>query len=451
MQTIAALATPRGRSALAIIRVSGEDSHAIVEKCLVGRGKLVEAGPGRIALYRFVDGKGETIDEVTAIRYDTPRSYTGENMVEIICHGNPLVGESILRRLYEQGAEAAGGGEFSRRAVENGKIDILRAEAIREVIESRSENGLKSAVSGYQGELRKKLEKWREKIIGHLGIIEAGLEFPEEDDQEEISWAGKVKVIEDLVRDIEEELEKRKQVCRIEEGIEVGIVGVKNAGKSSLFNWIVGENRSIVHGSAGTTRDLVSERVRIGGMDVRIVDTAGLGETDDPVEFIGIERSNEEVLRAGLLIWVSSADEGLTGEEKEILEKRDSKDIIGIVSKTDRGDASGKIDLMKKWGIECEACCLVRENDGRRAASFIARTIKERNEARGIKSVFINERHEHAGRRMVELLRGAIKVGDGEIIAEYLRGSLGCVDEFFGVVDSSDVMNRVFEKFCIGK
>ncbi len=447
METIAAIATPRGRAALGIIRVSGENSHDVVNRCVGGARGIKDGQAGRIRLFRFCDIGGAVIDEITAVRYDEPRSFTGENMVEIIYHGNPVIAAAIMERLCQSGARLAEGGEFSRRAVENGKMDLLRAEAIREMIESSSLGRYRSAVGCYEGSLGSRLEEWREKIIDNAGAVEAKIEFPEEDDVEGIALGD----IRSLAEEIGREIEKRRIVRRLEEGVEIGIVGVKNAGKSSLFNSLVGESRSIVHSQEGTTRDLVSERVRIGGTDFRLVDTAGMGIGGEEVESIGIERSMEELDRADVLVWVTPADRQLDRAEKAIENKIGKTPVIGLVSKSDLKNPIEKLERLKSKGIECEAHCLIKEEDRARAIEFVAQKILELGGASGEQTVLISERHEEGAKLIREGLEKALAAEEEVVAAEFLREALRAVEGMFGRVDNQEIMNRVFSKFCIGK
>jgi tRNA modification GTPase len=336
---IATLSTPPGRGALAVIRLSGDSVHELFASVIVEKDKFATELPRKIALYTVIacdntrkDGNllpdtraiPEVIDEVTAIKYIAPRSFTGEDMVEIFCHGGSVIPQKILDRLFRQGARPAGRGEFSRRAFLNGKMDLLKAESITGLIDSQTEKHFKSAQLAYQGKQLELLEGLKRRIINILSDVESRIEFGEEDDVAESAGGAVSANVRDLgriVEELEEELRRGERVRSLDDGLIVALAGPPNAGKSSLFNEILGYDRSIVHDRPGTTRDIVSERILFDGIGVavKLFDSAGIRETDDAIEQAGIERAMEAVKDAHFVIWVTAADEVLNDNERRAI------------------------------------------------------------------------------------------------------------------------------------
>ena len=448
--TIAALATPPGKSALAILRISGPDVFTIVGRCLSERASFSDAPPNRISLFTAADPEtGAVIDQITAIKYAASKSFTGENMVELICHGGPTVIDEIVSALLGAGARQAGRGEFTRRALLNGKIDLLKAEAIRGIIESESEAELSCARKLYTSGGHP-LAAWREELMGLLAHVELGIEFEEESDAQ-VSQAGKKK-IEEFLLQLQIDIKKREQIAAFGKGFSIVIAGPVNAGKSTLFNALLGYNRVIVHSTPGTTRDIISEQVRIGGYPVRLVDSAGIRETGYEIELAGIARSREEIQQAGLVVWVTAADEPFYPEEAAELCSIPGGSLLCVVNKIDAGDGSDKTAFIREKGIEPVPVSLKLQKNGAAIFERLCAAVKEAFRRIEVPDLLLNERHQEIGRRLlheIESARGEWK--RQEIAAFHLKRAISCLEEFFGTTDPEEIMNRIFEGFCIGK
>ncbi|MBD3391014.1 MAG: GTP-binding protein, partial [Chitinivibrionales bacterium] len=307
--TITALATPRGAAALAMIRVSGPDAFSIVKACLDARERFDRLGARRLALVRFTGPvAGEVVDEVSIVKYAAPGSYTGEDTVEITCHGGLAVVERILEELMDAGAVYAVPGEFTKRAFLNGKMDLARAESVHQVVQSRTTAQHRRAVWNYFGGYRRKLEAWRAGVEEIVSLLETGIEFEEEHEVGDVSERARENACR-LLSDVEKELEGRESMRERERGVQVAFVGPPNAGKSTLLNLVLGYERSIVFGDEGTTRDAVSEWVTWHGHDVKFIDSAGLRSTDQEVERLGVERTWAYIEKCDLVVLVTAADE----------------------------------------------------------------------------------------------------------------------------------------------
>ena len=369
-ETIAALSTGKGNAALAIIRISGNKAFEILSKCLNPSKQFLSSFPKGINLYKFYNKKSQKIiDEVTAIKYVSPKSFTGEDMVEIICHGGEIVIDEIVSCLLEEGITLAEKGEFGKRAFLNGKMDLIKAEAIDQIIQCKSRKQYGVALEVYQGSGDRKIFKWKEEIKSIIINCEASIEFPEEDD---IIGKGKkyLSKLKAIYEDIKNELKNREKIKAIESGISIPIVGIANAGKSTLFNKIIGFERVLVHHEEGTTRDAVSEEVIIGGERIRIIDTAGLSETKIQVEKMGIKKTWEEINNGNGVIWVTPANKEIVDKEKEMLQRIKKEKIIGIISKKDLNDGEKKGRTLEEMKIPYIIVTLINDDEKEKTKSI---------------------------------------------------------------------------------
>jgi tRNA modification GTPase len=453
-ETIVAPATPQGKSALSILRISGPKALTITALCIKEK-KLFERTPARyIRLYTAKDPvSGDTIDQITGIKYLSPQSFTGENMAEIICHGGKLISRKIFSALTNAGARSATGGEFTRRALLNGKINLLKAEGIRGLIESNSETELFCAQKLYSG-TASDLEKWRKEIIEQLERIEASIEFEETEMLSDTSTDGKRR-IEVFLQQLKKDIEKREKIRIIENGIKIVIAGPVNAGKSTLFNKLVGKERVIVNREPGTTRDVISEQLWLKGHEIQLFDSAGIRNTGSEIERESIEKSREAIKGAGIIIWVTAADEPLRTEElQELLSSGGKNTTICIINKIDTNDGKEKKTAIEKAGIETISVCLKekRKSGIENLISRIVKKIENIKDETEMPDMLLNARHEEIGKA---LLRETIKaLGEWErpeIAAVHLRKGLSYMDEFFGYVNSEEIINNIFKDFCVGK
>jgi tRNA modification GTPase len=498
--TIAALSTPPGRGALAVVRLTGDEAQDIFAKVIAEKEKFKKEAPRRIGIYTIVDNIDHNgnianiaIDEVTAVKYDAPNSYTGENMVEIFCHGGAIIPAKILDGLFYYGAMAAGRGEFSRRALINGKIGILKAESIRELIDSQTETHLRAAQLAYFGKQSESIERLKNEIVTVLSDVESRIEFNEDDDvaeskQSRISANKETLVL--ITERLQDEQRRNDRVRALDDGIIIAIAGPANAGKSSLFNEILGYDRSIVHDRPGTTRDIVSERLYFDGVTVKLFDCAGIRETGDAVERLGIDRTRSAVAEAHIVLWVTSAEEAFgEGEQEEILwaagvgikgnesvrrgsqwvqvvdiydncddnrgEDRDKMDrLMVIINKIDKNDTYviEKRLFCERYMLRYVETSITQKLNREQLFNAIGSMLKSIMKDVSTPAIIINERHRGIIAAVVGDIRDCLDNFDREEVAAHtLRSALDRLAELSGHIGSDEVLNGIFERFCIGK
>lgn len=443
--TIAAIATPMGRGGVGIIRVSGKASRDIAKAIL---GKVPE--PRRASFSHFKDSSGSTLDEGIALYFPNPHSFTGEDILELQGHGGPVVMDMLLAQVLKQGARLARPGEFSERAFLNGKLDLVQAEAIADLIEADTATAVRLANRSLQGEFSRCIHELVDTITQLRVYVEAAIDFPEE----EIDFLSDGKVSTDLQLIISQikDVQKKAQIGRLlRDGMQLVIAGQPNAGKSSLLNALVGRDSAIVTEIPGTTRDLLREQIQIDGMPLHLVDTAGLRESEDRVEMEGIKRAKEEIHRADHILWVF---------DDQTDPKYDALDHHGLPTDIPLTWVRNKIDLTDNEagiqetseGVEVsvsastgEGMDLLREHlkksmgyQGASEGEFIARR-------RHLNALANAETH---------LLQGEAvfcETGNGELLAEDLRQSQKRLSEITGEFSADDLLGEIFSSFCIGK
>jgi len=450
-RTIAALSTPGGTGALAVIRITGEKTFELVSKCVKNKSKFLKEEKRKIFLNSIIDQKtGEFIDEVTIIKYGNPFSFTGEDMVEIICHGGNKNVKRIMKELINAGIKNAERGEFSKRAFINGKIDLMKAEAINEMIISENEIQRKIALKFYQGSYRKEIDNLYREINEVMTEIEATIEFEEEDDIKGIN-IKKGKIFE-IKNRLEKEIKKKEKIEEVEKGITIVIAGPANAGKSTLFNKILGYERSITYNEPGTTRDIITEKIIIDGKEVTLTDSAGIRETENKIEEIGIRKSEEEIRKAKIIIWISGLDQKIEEKEKEIIEEKEKSSIIVILNKSDIAVNEEKEKYCKEKEINFLKVSLFNNEDVEKIIKKIEEKVLEKEEEIEIPDFVINSRHLEIIKRIKKEIESSIEEWDrNEIAAYYLHNALDCLEEFNGKRDREEIYKNIFNKFCIGK
>ena len=340
--TIAAISTGMSNSGIGIVRISGAEALQIIDQIYSGKEKLFHVSSHTIH-YGFIKDGDETIDEVLVTVMLAPRTFTGEDTVEINCHGGVFVVKKILETVVRHGARLAEPGEFTKRAFLNGKMDLSQAEAVIDVIHSQNEYALKSSISQLKGSVKEKISKIREEILYHTAFIETAL-----DDPEHISvdrYGEKLSVIvEELTSQLHELIESSENGRIIKEGIQTVILGKPNAGKSSLLNVLSGHERAIVTDIEGTTRDVLEEQVQIHGLNLNIIDTAGIRDTDDVIEKIGVDKAKEYADDADLIIYVADASRKLDDNDKKIIELIQDKKTC-LLYTSDAADELDGVDL----------------------------------------------------------------------------------------------------------
>jgi len=436
--TICAIATPPGRGGVGVIRVSGPESATLVESLC---GAL--PSPRRAALRTLGDRDGEPIDQALILRFTAPRSFTGEDVVEIQTHGSPVVLELILAELVAGGARRARPGEFSERAFLNDRIDLAQAEAIADLIDATSAQAARAASRSLEGALSKEADELAARVTELRVWVEAALDFADED--VDFLADGQVRDrTEALVRALDALLARTRSGRLLIDGLRVAIVGKPNAGKSSLLNALTRSETAIVTEQPGTTRDVLRERIAIAGIPITLADTAGLRETSDTIEAEGVRRAQQEMRQADLLLWVVEAGEsaprlppGLDGEPPFI--RINNK--IDISGDRPRIDEQGVwLSLMTGEGLELLEDSVRRKLDLNSDAGgeFSARQ-------RHVEALTTARRHLAAG------LAEISATGSGELLAECLKDSANSLGEITGRLSSDELLGQIFSSFCIGK
>jgi tRNA modification GTPase len=453
--TIAAIATPAGIGALAIIRVSGPDAQAIVASCIEQKSRFMARAPWKTGVYALFDPSTKhPLDQVTIIKYAAPRSYTGQEMVEICCHGGTYAGKKIMETLIRLGARLARKGEFTQRALVSGKIGLVQAEALLEMIHAESQIKYRHALDGFLNAHISTFKQWQNEIINILTLVESSIEFPDEEDVLESSSVAKIFTRIRHVREaIESELHQYSRIKQSEKGIIIPIVGLKNAGKSSLFNALINEERAIVHPKAGTTRDALREKIEIGGIEATLIDTAGIGKAHEEIEAIGIQKAWEHIRMGHLALWVTAAGEGINAEEERLLHERAGKPTAAIVSKADIQDPEDKKKYLRACNIPSIAISCISQQGARDATEFMISQAKVLAAAFPEHSAFINARQQGIAKKMQQELKAMDRDRDyrEETVAHRLKCLLGLLEEMTGAVTSQDILDGIFDRFCIGK
>jgi tRNA modification GTPase len=456
--TIAALATAPGTAALAIIRLSGPHAFRIAGSCLQKKTSFDNAGIRSCRLYRFVSADGqEDVDRVTAIKFAAPKSFTGEDMVEITCHGGEAVVQRVLQELSNAGACPAQKGEFTRRAFMNGKTDLAGAEAIQQMVESKTNAQLRCAVKNYLGGYEPKIEAWRKMATECLVDVESSVEFGQEDDiaARDLIMQAQNRA-EQMLVEIERELSARQMLRQQGRSFRVALVGLPNSGKSTTMNLILGFSRAIVHSEAGTTRDIVSENVRIGEESISLIDTAGLREIMNDVEKEGVERALHMASTADIVALITAADQPISEIERELLNQRIERtnSIICLVNKTDLADGIAKIQEISSLDVATLGICALSDEERVKVVKFLTQAIKKGKRSESVETTMLGSiRQEKIAERVGNKLHAILEAkNEGEeILAVRLREVLSLLDEFEGKTSSEEILNAVFSTFCIGK
>ncbi len=471
--TIAAIATPLGEGGLAVIRISGAEALAVVDKVFQPSGKSSlkpSAAPTHTIHYGKIIHHGEIVDEVLLAVLRAPRTFTREDTVEISCHGGILPAKLVLDTILENGARLAEPGEFTRRAFLNGRLDLAQAEAVADLIHSRTELALAAANEQLAGKLSQRINQLRDEMMKTLAHVEAHIDFPDEDIAPE-TRAQIIQRLESGVSFMDELLRTANEGQILRRGIRAAIVGRPNAGKSSLLNQLLGHDRAIVSHIAGTTRDTIEETANIRGLPVVFIDTAGLREGRDEIEVEGIRRSRESLAKAELILHVFDASEPLTGADENYLAEFAGKKRILVCNKTDlpvklelpserrSPTRSESVAQPKHAGPEAGApivdvCCL--SGQGMEALKdTIKNLIWAGKIEAGMLQVMINSRHQEAlGRareatlRTIEGLRADLSL---ELVALDLHIAVNAVGEIVGKTTTEDLLDSIFSQFCIGK
>lgn len=456
MSTIAAISTAPGVGGIGIIRLSGEETFNIIEKIFVPKNKSKEIKGYTFKYGNIINPKtNEILDEVLVSYFIKPRSYTMENMCEINSHGGNIVMQNILEVCLENGAELAEPGEFTKRAFLNGRIDLSQAESIIDIINSKTKKESKASLKQLEGFLSKKIKSIRKKIMDVMVDIEANIDYPEYDIEEVTE-----KKVENMLKSIEKELMSLKNTFDngkiIKDGINVAIVGKPNAGKSSLLNALLKEERAIVSKYKGTTRDSIEELMNIDGIPIKIIDTAGIREASDEVEKIGIERAKEIADNADLLIAIFDISANIDEEDIEIIDLIKDKKAIIVLNKIDLIQDNINVDIrisnLNKKIIKISA---LNKDGVEKISETIVEMFKinEINLDDGI--IVTNTRHKNLINKAINSTENAqISLENKmpmDIVAIEIKNVLEDLGEITGEDVSENIINEIFAKFCLGK
>lgn len=455
--TIAAISTAPGVGGIGIIRVSGEDAISIVNKVFKSPGNksLLEVPTHTIHYGHILNSEANIIDEVLVMLMKGPRTFTREDVIEINCHGGPVPLEAVLMEIIKNGARIAENGEFTKRAFLNGRIDLAQVEAIMDIIEAKTELSLSQAVNQLEGKLSKQIKAYQDKLIQIIARIEVSIDYPEYDMDEPIDDNFETE-IETLNKELKELLKTADTGKMLREGVKTAIVGRPNVGKSSLLNALLEENRAIVTDIPGTTRDVVEAYLNIEGVPFQLLDTAGIRETEDIVEKIGVEKSQDSIEQADLVLMLIDSSKELMEEDFEILEKVKNKNVLYVFNKTDLENNISQ-EIMKKYfndtnSIEISA----KMQDGLNELKQRMKAFVIRGNVKVTDTVTIsNRRQKEALLKAIDSLDkviSTIKMGMPEdCIAIDLHDAYGHLGMIIGEALKDEIINQLFSRFCLGK
>ncbi|PKR83488.1 tRNA uridine-5-carboxymethylaminomethyl(34) synthesis GTPase MnmE [Heyndrickxia camelliae] len=459
LDTIAAISTPMGEGAIAIVRLSGEDAIIIADKVFKGVGgkKLKDVPSHTIHYGHIIDSKTEeVIEEVMVSVMRAPKTFTRENVVEINCHGGLVSVNRVLQLVLYSGARLAEPGEFTKRAFLNGRIDLSQAEAVMDLIRAKTDRAMNVAIGQMEGRLSRLIKTLRQEILEVVAHVEVNIDYPEYDDVEEMTH----KMLKEKAYYIRDELKKLLQTSHqgkiLREGLSTVIIGRPNVGKSSLLNSFVQENKAIVTDIPGTTRDVIEEYVNVRGVPLRLVDTAGIRETEDIVERIGVERSRKVLKEADLILLVLNYADELTKEDEQLFEAVEGMDVIVIINKTDLEQKINmeKVKELAKNHRIVTTSLLEDKGVGELEEAIAAMYFQGSIEAQDMTYVS-NSRHialiSQALQAIEEVMNG-IEVGTPiDIIQIDLTRTWDLLGEIIGDSVQDGLINQLFSQFCLGK
>lgn len=456
--TIAAVATSPGEAGISIIRISGENSLKIVNNIFRGKNdrKLMDIKSYSMR-YGFIVGKenGELIDEVIVSFMKGPKSYTAEDIVEINCHGGIITTNKILEEVIKCGARLAEPGEFTKRAFLNNRIDLSQAEAVIDIIRAKTEISMKSALSQAEGSISNRVNPLREELLDIIARIEATVDYPEED-LEEMTSDKITPQIKKIILDIESILRNSDEGKIIREGLNIVIVGKPNVGKSSLLNSLIHENKAIVTNIPGTTRDVIEEYINIEGIPIKIIDTAGIRNTEDVVEKIGVEKSKQKINEANLVILMLDSSNELDELDEEIIQYIKNKKYIILLNKS---DLNAKIDLNhikdENLNLDFVIKTSLKSGIGIKDIKDCIKKLFFNGEIKSDNFLVTNTRHKEALIKSKDNCIDAINTLNNtqaiDLASIDLRNAWSSLGEITGDTIEEDIIHKIFSKFCLGK
>ena len=454
-ETIAAISTPRGEGGIGIIRISGDDSFDILNKIFKAKNPNKDLGFYKFN-YGFIYEGDQIIDEAMVVRLKGPKTYTCEDVVEINCHGGYLVTQKILELVLKKGARHAEKGEFTKRAFINGRIDLSQAEAVMDIIQGKTEKSISLSLDQLRGDLKEKIKHLKTALLDITAHVNVVLDYPEEGIDEPLP-AHLRDNLEDVYDEINRLIESYNKGKKIKEGIKTAIIGKPNVGKSTLLNSLLKEERAIVTHVPGTTRDIIEEVISIKGIPLVLADTAGIRETEDIVENIGVEKSKEIIEKSDLILLVLDASRELEKNDYEIIEliRENGKKAILLLNKI---DLERKIEIKKLNEISNDILEIsAKEEKGmeemeEKIYSFI---LEEEVEDSSEKLIITNIRHKSAldkTKTAIDSIFETIDTGmPMDLISVDLKEALDSLSEITGEISSEDILDHVFSNFCVGK
>lgn len=454
--TIAAISTPPGEGAISIVRMSGEEAVSIAQKVFSGKD-LTQAKSHTINYGHIVDPKThEEIDEVMVSLMLAPKTFTREDVIEINCHGGIVATNRILRLLLVNGARLAEPGEFTKRAFLHGRIDLTQAESVMDLIRAKTDRSMKIALNQLDGNLSHLIDSLRKDILDVLAQVEVNIDYPEYDDVEEMTTKLlKEKAIE-IKQRIEQLLKTASQGKIMREGLATALVGRPNVGKSSLLNHLLHEDKAIVTDVAGTTRDVIEEYVNVSGVPLKLIDTAGIRETDDKVEKIGVERSKKAIEQSDLVLLVLNAAESLTKEDFELIRLTNDKKRIIILNKTDLEEKLDRKELAKISGNAPVYATSILKNEGVEALEEAISKLFFNGIENSQSTVMVtNARHiallKKAQNSLDSVLEGISSGMPVDLVQIDMTEAWNLLGEITGESYEDELLDQLFSQFCLGK
>lgn len=436
--TIAAISTPLAEGAISIVRLSGPDALEIADKII--KKDVHALAPNTITLQTVVDETGAPVDQVLLSVFKGPRSYTGEDLLEINCHGGVYVTRKVLELVLSAGADLARPGEFTQRAFLNGRIDLTQAEAVEDMVEASNDNAVSLAVDGIRGSIKKLLDPLIDQLEQIIAQIEVNIDYPEYEDVQELTDELLVPMTDRFLADIGRILSRAHTGQLAKSGINTVILGRPNVGKSSLLNCLLEEDKAIVTDIPGTTRDIVEGRIRIRDLQLNLVDTAGIRETDDVVEKIGVEKSLQQAEKADLVIVMLDPVTGMTEQDTQLLEAVKNRTHIVVWNKSDLQPHDGLSISAARGEIEplLEEICRLYDTSEVRSEPMMT------NE----RQIGLLKQAESAMKRARQALNGCM---EPDLVTIDMQEAWRCLKEILGEVSREDLLDMLFARFCLGK
>lgn len=453
MSTIAAISTAQGQGGIGVIRVSGEQAFTIVDKIFKSvSGKKIMDIKGYTALFGHIYNIEEVLDEAVVLKYVAPKSFTGENVVEISCHGGMYITKEVLNAVIMAGASLAEPGEFTKRAYLNGKMDLTEAESVMDIISAKSKSAARAALFVKDGALFKKSQQVKQLLLDKAAHLSAWADYPEEDIPE-VSEDSIMEAIEESISILEKLLSTYDMGQVVKEGIDTVIAGRPNAGKSTLMNLLVGREKSIVTNIAGTTRDVVEDTVLVGNVMLKLSDTAGIRDTDNEIEKIGVQKTFDKINGAGLVIALFDNNEELNSEDIDLINKIKDMPCIAVINKIDLED---KVD--KKYitdNIDNVVYISAKQQDNIDELKNMIEKIAGTEDFDPSAGIIANERQRNAIRNAVNSLyeaKESLAMGmTMDAITVSLQETIDYLLELTGEKAGEEIVDSVFHNFCVGK